>query len=138
MQALTSVVRRNPGIRCLKATGCTKLNRHDTYDLASAVTANYKAYLFELSQHCVLEEVAFGWGFSILSVEELVPLSRLRCITIGLGASPGHHVLCMLPKMCPLLESVILIFQVTPFHLFATGCLFFNCLQQVLFSTGNF
>lgn len=138
MQALTSVVRRNPGIRCLKATGCTKLNRHDTYDLASAVTANYKGYLFELSQHCVLEEVAFGWGFSILSVEELVPLSRLRCITIGLGASPGHHVLCMLPKMCPLLESVILIFQVTPFHLFATGCLFFNCLQQVLFSTGNF
>ncbi|CAL9770597.1 unnamed protein product [Musa acuminata subsp. burmannicoides] len=112
MQALTSVVRRNTGIRCLKATGCTKLNRPDTYDLASAVTANHKGYLFELSQHCILEEVAFGWGFSILSVEELVPLSRLRCITIGLGASPGHHVLCLLPKMCPLLESVILIFQV--------------------------
>ncbi|KAJ8479048.1 hypothetical protein OPV22_022775 [Ensete ventricosum] len=112
MQALTSVVRRNPGIRCLKATGCTKLNRHDKNDLASAVTANYKGYLFELSQHCILEEVAFGWGFSILSVEELVPLSRLRCITICLGASPGHHVLCMLPKMCPLLESVILFFQV--------------------------
>ncbi|URE49019.1 BTB POZ domain-containing protein [Musa troglodytarum] len=112
MQALTSIVRRNPGIRCLKATGCTKLNQHDTSDLASAVIANYKGYLFELTQHCILEEVAFGWGFSILSVEELVPLSRLRCITIGLGASPGHHVLCMLPKMCPLLESVILIFQV--------------------------
>lgn len=116
MQALVSIVRRNAGIRCLKATGCTNL-KHVREDLALTCKNEFKDH-FEISRHCMLEEMTFGWGFSLLLVDELVRLNSLRSITIGLGASPSHHVLCSLPKICHLLESVILIFQVKKYYLF--------------------
>ncbi|XP_008788422.2 BTB/POZ domain-containing protein FBL11 isoform X2 [Phoenix dactylifera] len=113
MQALTSVVRQNPGVRILKATGCRNLHQPNCDGLMLTGGASFEDLLHELSKSCIMEELAFGWGFSCLTMKELEPAMRkLRGITLGIGASPGHYVLCALPKMCPLLESVILIFQV--------------------------
>lgn len=112
MEALSLVIRRNPDIRCLKATGCTNLNQCVGENLALTSYNDTRNHFFEVTRHCILEEMAFGWGFSSLSVEELLHLNCLRGITIGLGASPGHHMLNALPKICPMLQSVILIFQV--------------------------
>ena len=113
MKALTSVVRQNPGVRILKATGCRNLHQPNCDDWMLTGGASFEDLLCELSKSCVMEEMAFGWGFSCLTMKELEPAVRkLRGVTLGMGASPGHYVLCELPKMCPLLESVILIFQV--------------------------
>ncbi|URE49021.1 BTB POZ domain-containing protein [Musa troglodytarum] len=114
MQALTSIVRRNP------------------------VIANYKGYLFELTQHCILEEVAFGWGFSILSVEELVPLSRLRFCFLQISmpqlrvlrlewVTPWmtNNDLAVLTKNCP---------NVVEFSL--SGCKLLDSASQEIISNG--
>ncbi|XP_042436539.1 BTB/POZ domain-containing protein FBL11-like isoform X1 [Zingiber officinale] len=112
LEALSLVIRRNPDIRCLKATGCTNLNQCVGENLVLTSYNDIRDHFFEVTRHCILEEIAFGWGFSSLSVEEPLHLNCLRGITIGLGASPGHHMLNALPKICPMLQSVILIFQV--------------------------
>lgn len=112
MKALSLVIRRNPDIRCLKATGCTNLNQCVGENLVLTSYRDIRDHFFEVIRPCVLEEMAFGWGFSSLSVEELLHLNCLRGITIGLGASPGQHMLNALPKICPMLQSVTLIFQV--------------------------
>lgn len=113
MKALTSVIRRNPGVRILKATGCRNLHQLNSGDCMLTGGASFEDLLRELSKGCIVEEMALGWGFSSLPMEELeLTMRKLRGITLGIGASPGHHVLCALPKMSPLLESVILVFQV--------------------------
>ncbi|KAF3950835.1 hypothetical protein CMV_023460 [Castanea mollissima] len=64
--------------------------------------------------NCKLEEITLGWGFSsYLSLEALQPaIMSLRSITVGLGGSLGEDALKRLPAACPMLETVILHFQV--------------------------
>ncbi|MCL7039154.1 hypothetical protein MKW94_017492, partial [Papaver nudicaule] len=100
--SLTLIVQRNPDLKVLKARGCWKLCQQEGGD---------QLYM-ELKRNCLLE-VAFGWGFSFNSVENLGDaIKSLKTITIGLGASLGEYGLKLLPKLCPLLESVVLNFQV--------------------------
>lgn len=68
----------------------------------------------EIGRTCVLEEIALGWGFSYSSLEALKPaVTSLRKITVGLGGSLGEDGLRKLPTISPMLESIILYFQVT-------------------------
>ncbi|XP_073007356.1 BTB/POZ domain-containing protein FBL11 isoform X2 [Typha latifolia] len=111
--ALSSLLRRNPDLRCLKATGCKNLHQITSDEVTLTSGGRSKNFLHGLSKSCNLEDVAFGWGFSYVQMEELVPaFAKVKEITIGLGASLGHHVLHALPMICPLIESVVLTFQV--------------------------
>ncbi|KAF3337341.1 BTB/POZ domain-containing protein FBL11 isoform X3 [Carex littledalei] len=110
MVGLRPLIRRNHNLRCLKATGCTNLHQELTTNSA------FSPLLCELIDNCThLEEVAFGWGFSLFSVliEEMLVFSTVRELTLGLGASPGLQFLHCLPILCPLIESLVLRFQVT-------------------------
>lgn len=61
----------------------------------------------------MLEEIALGWGFSYSSLEALKPaITSLRKITVGLGGLLGEDGLRKLPTICPMLELIILYFQV--------------------------
>lgn len=109
MAGLRPLIRRNHNLRCLKATGCTNLHQE--------LTSNslFSPLLRELIENCThLEEVAFGWGFSLISVliEEMLVFSTVRALTLGLGASPGLQFLQCLPILCPLIESLVVRFQV--------------------------
>lgn len=69
----------------------------------------------ELGKKFALEEIAIGWGLSSSQLEMIKPsITKLRALTLGLGASIDNHALCAIPGICPLLESVILNFQVIP------------------------
>ncbi|XP_078169716.1 ubiquitin-protein ligase isoform X3 [Carex rostrata] len=110
MVGLRPLIRRNHNLRCLKATGCTNLHQELT------TNSSFSPLLCELIDNCThLEEVAFGWGFSLFSVliEEMLVFSTVRELTLGLGASPGLQFLHCLPILCPLIESLVLRFQVT-------------------------
>ena len=75
----------------------------------------YKDLYLQLG-NCKLEEITLGWGFSYLSLEALQPaIMSLMSITMGLGGSLGEDALKRLPAPCPMLESVILHFQVLIF-----------------------
>lgn len=109
MVGLRPLIRRNHNLRCLKATGCTNLHQELT------TNSSFSPLLCELIDNCThLEEVAFGWGFSLFSVliEEMLVFSTVRELTLGLGASPGLQFLHCLPILCPLIESLVLRFQV--------------------------
>ncbi|XP_044465287.1 BTB/POZ domain-containing protein FBL11 isoform X2 [Mangifera indica] len=72
-----------------------------------------KELFIELGRTCKLEGVALGWGFSNISLEVLKPaITLLKSMTVGLGGTLGEDALRVLPTTCPMLESVILHFQV--------------------------
>lgn len=112
-QALTFIIKRNPHMRCLKATSCRNLQKFNCNSMPNASNSTYEDLFCELGKKCVLEEVAFGWGFSLFQLEMLKPaINSLKAITMGLGASLDNQTLSVIPEVCPQLESVILIFQV--------------------------
>lgn len=70
---------------------------------------------------CRLEEADFGWGFSSLSLKSLEPaLMSLRMISVGLGGMLDEDALRKLPANCPMLETIILHFQVITFEILAS------------------
>ncbi|KAL3825794.1 hypothetical protein ACJIZ3_021823 [Penstemon smallii] len=114
--ALYHVICRNPDLKCLKTRGCTNLSQlemeSEERKLCNASFTMEELYS-QLGKSCKLEEIEFGWGFSFLSLEALKPAIRtLRTIHIGVGGSLGHNGLKLLPVLCPLLETLILYFQV--------------------------
>ncbi|KAK4478720.1 hypothetical protein RD792_014218 [Penstemon davidsonii] len=114
--ALYHVICRNPDLKCLKTRGCTNLLQlemeSEERKLCNASFTKEELYS-QLGKSCKLEEIEFGWGFSLLSLEALKPAIRtLRTIQIGVGGSLGHNGLKLLPVLCPLLETLILYFQV--------------------------
>lgn len=102
-------------MRCLKATCCRNLHPFKDKSMPDTSSSTREDLFCELGKTCILEEVAFGWGFSSFQLEMLKPsISKLRAITLGLGASLDNQTLSVIPEVCPQLESVILIFQVIP------------------------
>ncbi|KAK9290248.1 hypothetical protein L1049_008415 [Liquidambar formosana] len=114
--ALTHIIRGNPGLKCLKARGCRNLFQQELNVEGGEFSSLYsscKELYFELGKTCKLEEIALGWGFTCFSLEALKPaIMSLRTISVGLGGSLGEDALALLPTTCPLLESLILYFQV--------------------------
>ncbi|KAL2509220.1 ubiquitin-protein ligase [Forsythia ovata] len=114
--ALAHVIHRNLDLKCLKARGC----RHLLLNESKTEERNLPAFLHtpkelysELGESCKLEEIQLGWGFSFLYMEALKPAFRtLRTVVVGLGGSLGQEGLKQLPDICPLLETLILYFQV--------------------------
>lgn len=113
--ALARVISRNPNLKSLKARGCKNLlqlqvdRRTDNSSLLFSGQEVFKC----LSNGSGLEELEIGWGFSYFSLESLRPAaSFLRAISVGLGASLGEDALKLLASACPLLESIVLCFQV--------------------------
>ncbi|XP_076899936.1 BTB/POZ domain-containing protein FBL11 isoform X2 [Bidens hawaiensis] len=97
--ALAHVIGHNPSLKCLKTRGCKNL-----------LQLGSKNIFMDLGKLCKLDEISVGWGFSYLSLEPLKPaISLLKVIEVGLGGFLG---LDGLPVTCPLLESVVLYFQV--------------------------
>lgn len=112
MQALAFIMRRNSNVKCLKATGCQNLHQHGSSWTHGAAKSHH-VLSAELGRIPALEEVALGWGFSTTSLDKLeTAIGKLRAISLGLGASLDHDSLSVLPRICPLLERVILTFQV--------------------------
>ncbi|XP_059646730.1 BTB/POZ domain-containing protein FBL11 isoform X2 [Cornus florida] len=127
--ALAHIVHRNPGLKIWKASGCQNLfqqgSKNEGEDFPSSPYSCMELS-FELGKTCKLEEIVLGWGFSCLSMEALRPaITTLRAITVGLGASLGQDALELLPKTCPLLESVILYFQVI------SDCIVINIMENL-------
>ena len=113
--ALNLVVRANPGLKCLKARGCKNLFRPENMEKESKLSSSYSCeeLFIELGKTCRLEEIALGWGFSYFSLQDLKPaILSLRAMTVGLGGSLPEDSLRLLPTTCPLLESLVLYFQV--------------------------
>nr|XP_027071455.1 BTB/POZ domain-containing protein FBL11-like isoform X3 [Coffea arabica] len=114
--ALAHLIHRNPGLKCLKARGCKHLSLNfmdaegrEPSNLAYSSTELHS----ELGKSCQLEEIAVGWGFSFFSLESLKPAIRsLRTLVVGLGGSLGHDGLRLLPAFSPLLETLMIYFQV--------------------------
>ncbi|XP_050243495.1 BTB/POZ domain-containing protein FBL11 isoform X34 [Quercus robur] len=110
--ALAHLVHGNPGLKCLNARGCSNIFQHESNTSGGENYYLYKDLYLELG-NCKLEEISLGWGFSYLSLEALQPaIMSLRSITVGLGGSLSEDALKRLPAACPMLESVILHFQV--------------------------
>ncbi|KAK1439449.1 hypothetical protein QVD17_05267 [Tagetes erecta] len=104
--AVAHVIGQNPGLKCLKTRGCKNLLLQESYHESK----NLYLMLGKLRK---LDEISAGWGFSYLSLEDMKPaISLLKAIEVGLGGSLGHDGLKWLPVTCPLLESVVLYFQV--------------------------
>ncbi|KAG0492064.1 hypothetical protein HPP92_005462 [Vanilla planifolia] len=113
MQALNHAIKKNPEMRFLRATGCHKLRELDYDGLTYSLGMGLEDLIDKLGKRCILEELALGWGLSLQPLEKLAPaLSRLKAISVGLGAEVDHCLLCLIPEICPLLESVVLRFQV--------------------------
>ncbi|KZV26458.1 hypothetical protein F511_35675 [Dorcoceras hygrometricum] len=114
--ALSRVICRNRNLKYLKTRGCTQIVQQqiateETKLCMSSFTSN--ELFSNLGKSCQLEEIELGWGFSFLFLGALKPAIRtLRSLTIGLGASLGLEGLNLIPSSCPLLETVILYFQV--------------------------
>ncbi|KAK9127687.1 hypothetical protein Syun_016484 [Stephania yunnanensis] len=107
--AVTYVIKRNADLRCFKSIGCRNLCRTD---LSNGCMRAEQMYV-EMGEICNLEDVAFGWGFSSLSLIGLGSAMRsLRAMRVGLGASLNEFVLMELSNTCPLLEQLVLKFQI--------------------------
>ncbi|KAF0893759.1 hypothetical protein E2562_029655 [Oryza meyeriana var. granulata] len=111
MVSLAPVIRRNSNLRCLKAAGCHNLLfEHGEVDLMSGNM--YGDFLQEITSTCCLEDVEMGWAFCPIRVTTLIPsFSKVRKMTVGLGTTLAENILCALPEICPLLESLVLRFQ---------------------------
>ncbi|PKA62385.1 BTB/POZ domain-containing protein FBL11 [Apostasia shenzhenica] len=113
MEALHYVMKRNPNIRCLRATGCRNLHYYGRDVSICTRGVGIENFLDLLSKRCNLEELALGWGFISPPLEKLKPaFSKLKAISLGIGAVMDQDLLRLIPKTCPLLESVVLRFQV--------------------------
>ncbi|KAK7396655.1 hypothetical protein VNO78_17811 [Psophocarpus tetragonolobus] len=113
--ALTYVINGNPSLKCLKVRGCRNLFPGDgcIEHGESSFPFLHEKLPAELGKMCRLEELEFGWGFSFFSLSAMEPaLVSLKTINIGLGGMPGEDALKQLPAICPLLETIILHFQV--------------------------
>lgn len=113
--ALAHLVGRNPGLKCLKLRGCRNLSQQESDAQMREFSSAYSCRELhnKIGRTLMLEEISLGWGFSYSSLEALKPaISSLRKITVGLGGSLGEDALGRLPIICPMLESVILYFQV--------------------------
>ncbi|KAL0426519.1 UNVERIFIED_CONTAM: BTB/POZ domain-containing protein FBL11 [Sesamum latifolium] len=114
--ALAHVIRRNPDLKSLKIRGCRHLlqQESETKERKLCIPSFTPQDLYsELGKSCKLEEFLVGWGFSFFSLAALKPaITTLRSLVVGLGGSLGHDGLKLLPTMCPMLETLILYFQV--------------------------
>lgn len=112
--ALAYVIHGNPSLNCLKARGCRNLVQEDgSIEKRESSFSLHEELNAELGKMCSLEEIEFGWGFSTFSLRALEPaLISLKTITVGLGGMLGEDALRRLPAICPLLETIILHFQV--------------------------
>ncbi|XVE61524.1 hypothetical protein DITRI_Ditri06bG0047200 [Diplodiscus trichospermus] len=113
--ALNLVVRTNPGLKCLNARGCKNLFRPENTKKEANFSSLYSCedFFIELGKTCRLEEIELGWGFSYFSLQDLKPaILSLRAMTVGLGGALPEDALKLLPTTCPLLESLVLYFQV--------------------------
>ncbi|XP_045795974.1 BTB/POZ domain-containing protein FBL11 isoform X1 [Trifolium pratense] len=113
--ALSYVIRRHPNLKSLKARGCTNLLKGDSSIEKRECSSSslHEELHAELGKKCRLEEIEFGWGFSSFSLRALEPaLMSLKTINVGLGGMLGEDALRELPAICPLLETIILYFQV--------------------------
>ncbi|XP_071704729.1 BTB/POZ domain-containing protein FBL11-like [Rutidosis leptorrhynchoides] len=111
--AVAHVIARNSGLKCLKARGCNNLHLLHESKTEGELFLD-KNFYFDLGKSCCrLEEISVGWGFSYSSLEDLKPsVSLLKAIDVGLGGFLGYDGLKLLPSICPLLESIVLYFQV--------------------------
>ncbi|XP_077241234.1 ubiquitin-protein ligase isoform X2 [Tasmannia lanceolata] len=120
--ALAHIIKQNPGLKVLKARGCRNFchsesdfekSKSNHKDLLHSGGSDGEELYDELCRTCILKEMEFGWGFSPFSLDKLRPSIRtLKALIVGLGASLGHHALTILPEICPLLETLVLNFQV--------------------------
>lgn len=113
--AVAYLVSGNPGLKCLRARGCRNLSQQESDPQKREFSFSYSCRELhnEIGRTCMLEEIALGWGFSYSSLEALKPaITSLRKITVGLGGLLGEDGLRKLPTICPMLESIILYFQV--------------------------
>ncbi|KAK8473609.1 hypothetical protein PHAVU_001G188000 [Phaseolus vulgaris] len=113
--ALAYVIQGNPSLKCLKARDCRNLFPGDNCaeKRESDFPSLHEKLHAELGKMYRLEEIEFGWGFSSFSFISLEPaLMSLKAINIGLGGMLGEDALKRLPAICPLLETIILHFQV--------------------------
>ncbi|XP_058739076.1 BTB/POZ domain-containing protein FBL11 [Vicia villosa] len=113
--ALSYVIHGNPNLKSLKARGCQNLLKGDSSieKRESGFSSLHEELHAELGKKCRLEELEFGWGFSSFSLSALEPaLTSLKTISVGLGGMLGEDALRQLPEICPLLETIILHFQV--------------------------
>ncbi|KAH1258753.1 BTB/POZ domain-containing protein FBL11 [Glycine max] len=113
--ALAHIIHGNPSLKCLRARGCQNLfpGNNCIEKRKSSFPSLHEKLHAELGKMCRLEEIEFGWGFSSFSLSALEPLlMSLKTINIGLGGTLGEDALKQLPAICPLLETIILHFQV--------------------------
>ncbi|OMO82139.1 hypothetical protein CCACVL1_12065 [Corchorus capsularis] len=113
--ALKFVVQTNPGLKCLNARGCKNLFCREKMTVGENFSSSYtrEEPFIELGKTCRLEEIALGWGLSYFSLQDMKPaISSLRAMTVGLGGSLPEGSLGLLPITCPLLEALVLYFQV--------------------------
>ncbi|GAU16053.1 hypothetical protein TSUD_339240 [Trifolium subterraneum] len=113
--ALSYVIHRHPNLKSLKARGCTNLLKGDSSieKRECSFSSLHDELHADLGKKCRLEEIEFGWGFSSFSLRALEPaLMSLKTISVGLGGMLGEDALRELPAICPLLETIILHFQV--------------------------
>ncbi|KAJ4705164.1 BTB/POZ domain-containing protein FBL11 [Melia azedarach] len=113
--SLAHIVRGNTGLKYLNARGCKNLFQQQSNTSGIDFSSSFpcEEIFVELGRTCKLEEIALGWGFSHLSLETLKPaITSLRTITVGLGGSLSEDSLRLLPTTCPMLESIVLHFQV--------------------------
>lgn len=113
--ALSYVINGNRSLKCLKARGCRNLFQGDRFieRRESSFSYLHEELHAKLGKKCRLEEIEFGWGFSSFSLNALEPaLMSLKTINIGLGGMLSEDALRQLPAICPLLETIILHFQV--------------------------
>lgn len=113
--AVAHIISGNPGLKVLKARDCKNLYQTEINTEGGDCPLNKSCNeLFaELGKTCKLEEIALGWGLTSFSLEALKPaMAMLKAITVGLGGSLGQDSLTALPTTCPLLETVVLYFQV--------------------------
>lgn len=113
--ALAHIVVANPALKCLNARGTKNLMQQERNTNGAKPSSLYscRELYTELGRKCILGEISLGWGFSCFSLEDLKPaIMSLRAITVGLGGSLGEDALRLLPTTCPMLEEIILYFQV--------------------------
>ncbi|KAJ9181420.1 hypothetical protein P3X46_009553 [Hevea brasiliensis] len=113
--ALSHVVNGNPALKCLNARGCKNLIHQGSNASGVELSSSYSCrdLYAVLGKKCKLEEIALGWGFDWFSLVALRPaIMSLRAISVGLGGSLGEDALRLLPTTCPMLESIVLCFQV--------------------------
>ncbi|CAI0407530.1 unnamed protein product [Linum tenue] len=112
--SLVHIVRANPMLKSLKVRGCSNLIQQEGITRKSELASSYSIVdvYAELGERCMLEEISLGWGFTCSSFQALKPaIASLKSLTIGLGASLSEDTLRQLPVTCPMLDVIVLYFQ---------------------------